>query len=126
MITADTSTWINFYEKDGSIEAENLTKALESGSLVMLPPVLTELLSSIYLSEEDKQSLTLLPRVDLILGYWERAGRMRCELLKKKFKARTLDCLIAQICIDHKIPLITHDQDFRHFIQRGLILVFSS
>lgn len=126
MIAVDTSTWINFYEQEDGAEVRSLIKALEAGSVVMLPPVLTELLSSIHLSEEDKRYLTLLPRVDLIGGYWERAGRIRCELLKKKYKARTLDCLIAQICMDHNIPLMSSDKDFRHFTKRGLILLCDS
>ena len=122
MIAVDTSTWISFYEQDERVEVEMLSESLASASIVMLPPVLTELHSSVYLSEKDKGYLALLPRLDLIPGFWERAGKMRCELLKKKLKARTLDCLIAQICIDHKVPLITNDKDFRHFAKRGLIL----
>jgi len=32
------------------------------------------------------------------------------------------DTLIAQICIDHDVPLITRDKDFRHFAKHGLRL----
>jgi predicted nucleic acid-binding protein len=31
--------------------------------------------------------------------------------------------LIAQSCLDHDIPLITYDHDFRHFVRVGLKLV---
>jgi predicted nucleic acid-binding protein len=89
----------------------------------MLPPVLTELLSSIYFSEEDKEDLIMLPRLDVTTGFWERTGRLRCDILKQGLKARTLDCLIAQICIDHKVPLISNDSDFRHFIKYGLVFI---
>jgi predicted nucleic acid-binding protein len=33
------------------------------------------------------------------------------------------DTLIAQTCIDHDVPLITRDQDFRHFVSAGLTLL---
>jgi predicted nucleic acid-binding protein len=36
-------------------------------------------------------------------------------LLARKLRARLPDTLIAQSCIDHDIPLIARDTDFRHF-----------
>jgi predicted nucleic acid-binding protein len=33
------------------------------------------------------------------------------------------DTLIAQSCIDHRLPLITADLDFRHFKPLGLIVL---
>jgi predicted nucleic acid-binding protein len=32
-----------------------------------------------------------------------------------KTKAKLADTLIAQLCIDHEVPLITRDRDFSHF-----------
>lgn len=122
MIAADTSTWINFYQQSNLPEVDYLTQALETGTLVMLPPVLMELLSSLHLSEKDKIDLTLLPRLELIPGFWERTGQLRYQLLSKKLKARSLDCFIAQICVDHKVRLITNDKDFRHFTKYELLL----
>ncbi len=121
MIAADTSTWINFYQNVDLPEVAQLVQALETCTLVMPPPVLTELLSSLYLSEKDKTDLTLLPRLEIVTGYWERSGQLRYQLLKKKLKARSLDCFIAQICMDHQICLITNDKDFRHFTKFGLL-----
>jgi predicted nucleic acid-binding protein len=36
------------------------------------------------------------------------------------FKAKLADTLIAQSCLDHDVPLITRDGDFRHFVALGL------
>lgn len=33
------------------------------------------------------------------------------------------EVIIAQSCLDHDIPLITYDLDFRHFIPAGLKLL---
>jgi predicted nucleic acid-binding protein len=32
------------------------------------------------------------------------------------------DTLIAQACLDHEVPLVTRDPDFRHFRTAGLRL----
>ncbi len=58
-----------------------------------------------------------IPILDIKQGYWQRAGNTRAKLLNKGLKARLADTLIAQSCIDHRIPLITRDDDFRHFVK---------
>jgi predicted nucleic acid-binding protein len=55
-------------------------------------------------------------------GYWKRAGELRSDTLSDGHKAKLADVLIAQSCIDHDIPLITYDADFRHFTRAGLKL----
>ncbi len=48
-------------------------------------------------------------------GFWERAGLLRARIISGRRKARLADALIAQTCLDHDVPLITRDRDFRHF-----------
>jgi predicted nucleic acid-binding protein len=36
---------------------------------------------------------------------------------------RLADTLIAQSCIDHHVPLITRDVDFRHFAKLGMLVL---
>ena len=44
--------------------------------------------------------------------------------MSKGLKARALDSLIAQCCIDADVPLIARDTDYRHFAKWcGLKLV---
>jgi len=45
MIAADTSTWVAFLEGSRGQDAELLDKALEDRQVLMVPAVLTELLS---------------------------------------------------------------------------------
>jgi predicted nucleic acid-binding protein len=48
-------------------------------------------------------------------------------VLAKRRKARLGDALIAQSCIDHGIPLLTRDRDFRAFAAAaGLDLAIGS
>ena len=53
-------------------------------------------------------------------GYWERAGRLRALAIGGGHKAKLADTLIAQACLDHDVPLVTRDSDFRHFRAAGL------
>jgi predicted nucleic acid-binding protein len=43
------------------------------------------------------------------------AARSPCQLRAKELKAKLAVTLIAQLCIDHEMPLITRDRDFSHF-----------
>ena len=115
MIAVDTSTWIAFLEGDAGEDTELLDRALQNRQVLMVPVVLTELLSAPELSSEVSQTLSELPLIDVGPGYWQRAGELRARVLAKRRKARLGDALIAQSCIDHEIPLLTRDRDFRAF-----------
>jgi len=123
MISADTSTWIGFFKGVSGSKVDRLSQSLSDGTLLMSPAVLMELLSFRGIKSQDQDLLRSLPRIDLKEGFWERAGETRRSLLKKEFKARSMDCLIAQSCIDSDIPFICDDRDFRHFFSVGLKLI---
>ena len=123
MIAADTSAWIDYSKGIDSEYAIHLQNALASDVLVMPEPVLFEVLSAPSLSQKIAHEFLRLPKLELITGFWERAARLCRDLLKKGLKARRMDCLIAQNCIDHKVPLICRDRDFRHFTKFGLALI---
>ena len=115
MIAVDTSTWIAFLQGDAGQDAELLDRVLQDRQVVMLPVVLTEVLSDPKLSSEVSKTLSELPLIEVRPGYWQRAGELRAKVLAKRRKARLGDALIAQSCIDHETPLITRDRDFRAF-----------
>jgi predicted nucleic acid-binding protein len=117
MIAADTSTWIALFEVAGGPDTELLERAIRERQTLMIPAVLTELLSDPLLGAEDAQTLGAVPVVELQPGYWHRAGLLRAKVLSMRRKARFGDALIAQSCIDRKIPLLTRDVDFRAFAE---------
>ena len=123
MIAADTSAWLDFTKGIDSPGAGHLEAALVDGSLVMPMPVLFEVLSGPGLTRDAERSFLELPRLEALPGFWERAGILRRGLLKKGLKARSMDCLVAQSCIDHDVGLIAVDHDFRHFSKCGLKLI---
>lgn len=97
-------------------------EAIEHRSVVLPPVVLTEILSD-RSNDETAAVLTGLPLLEITEGYWARAGQLRAHVISKGHKSKVADALIAQICLDHDVPLITHDRDFRHYARHGLILL---
>jgi predicted nucleic acid-binding protein len=123
MIAADTSVLIHYFQGSDHPSAEKLDKILNHHALVLPGPVMSELLSDPGLSPDFINKIEQLPVLSLSEGFWQRAGLMRAKLISKKYKARLADTLIAQSCIDHDVPLITCDADFRHFAKYfGLLL----
>lgn len=115
MIAADTSTWVAYLQGEISRDTTLLDEGLAEGQIVMVPVVLTELLSDPKLPAAVAVTLCDLPLVDTTTGYWERAGELRAKALTKKRRARLGDALIAQSCVDGGVSLITRDRDFRAF-----------
>jgi len=124
VIAVDTSTWIAFFEGDVGADVELLDKALQDRQVLMVPAVLTELLSDPKLPAEASRILLGLPLIDVESGYFHRAGELRAKVLRERLKARLEYALIAQSCIDRAIPLLTRDNDFLAFADAaGLDLV---
>ncbi len=83
--------------------------------MAMVPVVLTELLSDPKLPPDVAKLLGEIPVLEIETGFWERAGALRAGVLAKRRKARLGDALIAQICLDRAVPLISRDKDFEVF-----------
>jgi len=125
MIAADTSTWVSFLEGAPGEDARQLDKALADRQVLMVPVVLTELLSDPKLHPDVIQILSEIPQLEVGPGYWERAGLLRAKVLSRGRKARLGDALIAQSCMDEEITLLTRDRDFRAFAETaGLEIVW--
>ena len=113
MIAADTSTWVAYLEGATEDDAQQLDRALEEKQAVMVPAVLTELLSDPNLPHRVAVFLVGLPLIQITPGYWQRTGSLRAKMLAQGRKARLGDALIAQCCIDEGVRLLTRDRDFR-------------
>jgi predicted nucleic acid-binding protein len=123
LIAADTSSIQRFLRGDRGKDVDVVATTLSDGKLVMPAVVVTELLSDplsgpvLHDALIDAAVLVTLP------GFWERAGMLRRSIRARGLKAHLAGTLIAQSCIDHNVPLITHDRDFRHFVKAGLKLL---
>jgi predicted nucleic acid-binding protein len=115
VIAADTSTWFAFLEGSGGADTKRLDEALADRQVLMVPVVLTELLSDPSLPAAIATMLAEVPVVDVEPGYWARAGSLRAKVLAKGRRARLGDALIAQSCVDAGLRLLTRDRNFRGF-----------
>ncbi len=123
MIAADTSVLIDYFQGKVNPKTTRLDEILISHSLVLPPLVLTEILSDPILPKKFVEKILELPILKPTEDFWVRSGLNRAKLISKKLKARLADTLIAQSCIDYKIPLMTNDSDFQHFVRHcGLVL----
>jgi predicted nucleic acid-binding protein len=119
MIALDSSSLIAFLEGASGGDTELVEQALSDRRACLPPVVLTEILSDPKLPKAVEELLLQLPRLEVLDGYWERAGWLRAQVLKLKRRARLADTLIAQSCIDHDVGLVTRDVDFRVFLRAG-------
>src|SRR5260370_10796937 len=121
MIGADPSTWVAYLEGGAGADTELLDRALADRQVLMVPVVLTELLSDPKLPSDIVRTLSEVPLLEIETDYWQRAGRLRAKVLAKRRKARLGDALIAQSCIDRGISLLPRDRTFAE--SAGLALI---
>lgn len=121
MICADTNCWIHFWAGDRCRESELLAAALEADQVVIAPPVISELVSSPLFPVAHEADLLRLALLPLDSGYWYRAGKTRLRLYQHGLRPKLLDTLIAQLCIDHGVPLLTMDRDFSGFAKHAAL-----
>lgn len=119
MFAVDSSTLIAFGNNEQGEDIELFMKAILEEKIKIPPAVIGEVLSNPHHNNRIEQVLLGIKELEINEGYWQRVGSLRCTIIKQKLKAHFADTLIAQSCIDHSIPLITRDEDFRHFVKFG-------
>jgi len=119
MIALDSSSLIAFLEGADDGDTDLVERSLADHQACLPPVVLTEILSDPKLPKVVEELLLRLPRLEVLDGYWERAGSLRAQVLGRKRRARLADTLIAQSCIDHDVGLVTRDGDFQAFARVG-------
>ena len=122
MIALDSSSIIAFLSGQRGSDVIAVETALRLRQGVLPPVVVTELLSDPVARVDLSALIRAVPRLEILEGYWERAGGLRARLLRRGLKARLADTLIAQSCLDHEVALVTRDRDFRNFARDGLRL----
>ncbi len=124
MIAVDSSSFIAYLSGADGSDVEHVERALSESQVCLPPGVVTELLSDSKLPASVVSLLTELPVLEVTGGYWSRAGLLRARVLSSRRRARLADTLIAQSCLDHDVPLIARDEDYRHFARlAGLKLI---
>jgi predicted nucleic acid-binding protein len=118
-VAVDASTLIAYIQGDARPDVIKLQRAIATSEILLPPVVVSEIFSDPKLPDAHRDMFLSLQVLEITGGYWQRAGELRARLLERKLKARLADTLIAQSCIDHDVPLIAGDGDFRHFADHG-------
>jgi predicted nucleic acid-binding protein len=119
VLAVDSSSLIAFFSGDAAADTAMVHEALLEARVALPPPVLSEVLCQPNTPLNIQQLLVRLPILSPTEGYWLRAALLRRKLFEHKHKAKLGDSLIAQSCIDHDVPLLTRDSDFKHFAKHG-------
>lgn len=118
MIVVDTSVWIDFFRDNSTWQVEALTSLVDQDAGIALTDVvLAELLQGVG---DDRAAHSLDRRLSVFdvlrlseLEDFRRAARLYRQARKAGMTiTRTLDCLIASVCVREDVPLLHADADF--------------
>jgi predicted nucleic acid-binding protein len=119
MVLVDTSVWIDLFRERRSTPAARLRRILDDGSdFAVAHVIVQELLQGaanqreFALLYEYFTTQRVLASEDALNAHC-RAARLYFNCRRRGFTPRsTIDCLIAQIAVEHRVPLLHNDQDF--------------
>jgi predicted nucleic acid-binding protein len=118
-ILVDTSVWIDFIRGRRTMAVDRLRVALDRGVAAAVTPLIyQEVLQGASDERAFRDYHTFLSTQPFLnpldaLTTYERAARLYFDCRRVGVTIRsTIDCLIAQIAIEHDVPLMHDDRDF--------------
>lgn len=122
VIVVDTSVWAAFFNGEETALTTELDRLLAGGEgVTILPVILMEVLQGFRLDESFDQARHLLTSLPILFPSLEThvlAAHLYRTLRRQGVTVRgTIDCLIAQTCMETGTSLVTGDRDFE-FIAR--------
>lgn len=123
MILVDSSVWIDYFLGRDTPQVEILDKSLGVRSVGVGDLVLTEVLQGFRDDKDYRIARSIMDELtvfemlgkDLAIKSAENFRKLR----KKGITIRkTADVIIATYCIEHGMPLLFSDKDFKPFVQR--------
>lgn len=118
MIVVDTTVWVDFFRGRDEPHVTELTGLIEDDVGVALTDiVLTEVLQGVRNGKEatrvEKRLLAFdVLRLNDLKDFTRAAGLYRLARSKGFTIRRTLDCLIASVCVREQAPILHNDADF--------------
>lgn len=121
MIFVDSSAWISHFNGTVDPVAARLGEALESDlHLCLIDLVVTEVLQGFRQDREfelARRRLAGVHRLSLSHTTYVDAARLHRRLRLRGLTPTTIDCVIAQACLDSGAALLTKDVDFQGIAQ---------
>jgi predicted nucleic acid-binding protein len=122
VIIVDSGVWVGYFNGVESTAADRLDELLGVTRLAVGDIILTEVLQGFRDDAQykvAKHTMTSLP----VLEMFGQAIAIRSAENYRSLRARgitirkPLDVVIATYCIEHDLPLLFEDRDFRPFVQ---------
>ena len=118
MIVVDTTVWIDFFNGAGTSEDRHLQQLITAGrSLALTDLIFCEILQGIREDAAFEQTRELLLFYPILrierLATFEHAAQIYRTCRRRGLTVRkTIDCLIAALCIEEDVELFHKDADF--------------
>ncbi|WP_454063094.1 type II toxin-antitoxin system VapC family toxin [Candidatus Nitrospira salsa] len=129
MIVVDTTVWIDFFNRAQTPEDRYLQHLIrESHSLALTDLIFCEILQSIRDDAVYAQTRTILLsypilRMDSLVIFEQSASIYRACRRRGLTVRKTVDCLIAAVCIANDVELFHRDRDFTYIARATLLQV---
>lgn len=124
MIVVDTTVWIDFFAgRTDQPHVAELSSLIDADAGIALTDViLTEVLQGLRRDDTVRRVDRRLSAFDILRlhtldDFREAAAIYRHARGKGKTIRRTLDCLIAAVCIREGCPILHNDRDFDHLAE---------
>lgn len=123
MVLVDTTAWIDWLRGISTGATGRLDALLEGGDAALAPVILQELLqgaASPKALRTLREQFGALPLLMPLPGpaTYVGAGELYARCRWKGYTPRSPhDCLLAQIAIEHRVPLLHDDRDFEYIAE---------
>lgn len=120
MVVVDTTVWVDYFRGADTAEVAWIERESTNQRLGILDLMVCEILQGLSTDREATRVLRQLRRlailetggIDLAVAAALNYRRLRSH---GKTVRKTIDCLIATYCIEHRHTLLHHDRDFDAF-----------
>ncbi len=118
MIVVDTTVWIDFFNGRDGRHVDELAGLIDrDAGVVLTDVVLTEVLQGIrsddaYRLVDERLAAFDILRLDTLEDFRRAAALYRGARRQGITIRRTLDCLIASVCVRESLPILHNDRDF--------------
>lgn len=131
-VLVDTSVWSLALRRDGppaSAHVAELKRALGAGeTIVSTGLILQELLQGFAGPKDRKQIVQRFSALPLLVPDRQdhtEAAELRNNCRRRGVQIGTIDALLAQLCIRHRLTMLTADKDFLAVKRHSRLMVWS-
>ncbi len=122
MILVDSSVWIDYFLGHDTPQVEILDRCLGVRAVGVGDLILTEVLQGFRDDKDYRIALSLMDELTVFDMLGKDLAVKSAENFRKLRKKgvtirKTADVIIATYCIEHGLPLLFSDKDFKPFVQ---------